>query len=352
MAHLKARGNIIWVKHYDKLSGTRIEYSTHIKTTRDGWIEAKKLLKQIESNNDIGLKYIEKDSKLSLDEGKFEYISLRRLKSSTIELYETSVRVIKECCGDKAISAYSKNDYKKLLLYFDKKKYSKNTQGIYTAHLHALFEYFKSSGYLKENVITIVKKDTKVPEKIDDSDLKVILHTLYSKGNKDQYYLIMFLLITGFRISSALALKWESIDFVNGFVVAPNVKKDREFFFPLTDDLKSLLTEMGVKKNGNVFNYSEDGLKFFNRVQQSLLTDKDGAKITKRYTMHQLRKTFITKLLEQGIPIHIVKSLADHSNVSTTMKYYAAVNVQKMKEVINESRIFGDILGDNKRLKE
>jgi integrase len=155
----------------------------------------------------------------------------------------------------------------------------------------------------------------------------------------------MFLLIAGFRISSALALKWESIDYVNGFIIAPNVKKDREFFFPLTDDFKLLLTKMGRKKEVNVFNYSEDGLMFFYRFQQALIAPKDGTKITKRYTMHQLRKTFITKLLEQGIPIHIVKSLADHSNVSTTMKYYAAVNVQKMNEVMNTSRVFGDILG-------
>jgi len=68
--------------------------------------------------------------------------------------------------------------------------------------------------------------------------LKIILSQLYAKEKKDQYYFIMFLLITGFRISSATALQWEDIDWNNGFIIAPNVKKDREFFFSIERHLK------------------------------------------------------------------------------------------------------------------
>lgn len=59
-------------------------------------------------------------------------------------------------------------------------------------------------------------------------------------------------------------------------------------------------------------------------LQRSLFQSNS---ISKVYTLHQLRKTFITKLLEHWIPIHTVKALADHSNISTTLSDYAAVNV-------------------------
>lgn len=147
----------------------------------------------------------------------------------------------------------------------------------------------------------------------------------------------------------ALSLKWEDIDWVNGFITASNVKKDREFFFPITDDLERLLNEIGVKKTGKVFNYTNSEIRFFRRLQDSLLKNKDGPLISKRYTLHQLRKTFITKLLEHGIPIHTVKALADHSNIQTTINYYAAVNVKKLKEELDSRGIFRDNFRDNLR---
>jgi len=73
-------------------------------------------------------------------------------------------------------------------------------------------------------------------------------------------------------------------------------------------------------------------LGIFLRLQRSFLNDKDGAKIKKAYKLLQLRKTFVTKLLEKGIPIHTVRALADHSSISTTLNYYASVNIRKMKE--------------------
>jgi hypothetical protein len=45
-----------------------------------------------------------------------------------------------------------------------------------------------------------------------------------------------------------------------------------------------------------------------------------------------------------------VKALADHTNVNTTLKYYAAVNMKKIGDEINTKGIYRDIFRDNKRL--
>lgn len=352
MAYLKKRGSVLWIKYYDAIEGKHKEFSTKIKATRDGYIEARKLLKEYEASSELREKFDAVNNDILFTKGFDEFIDSKRFKPKTIEIYERIKTILLECSGDKNVSSYNNADYRKLLNYFSKKNYSNNTQGIYTSHLHAMFDFFKEMNYTKENPIKVLKRKIKPPESIDDTDLRLILEHLRQKENKDQYHLIMFLLITGFRISTALELKWENIDFENGFIIAPNVKKDREFFFPITDDLKYLLNEIGIKKEGKIFNHSLNGLKFFSRLQKSLLKRKDGVNLSKVYTLHQLRKTFITKLLENGVPIHTVKALADHSNIQTTINYYASINIKKIKDDLNSRRIFGDNFGDNRRLHE
>lgn len=345
MAYLKLKGKKIHIKYYDKLSGKHKEFSTGINATKEGWAEAKRLLKQFKQQEDLNEKYTEMVPTQLFSKGVDEYLEIKRFKQKTIKLCNLVKRLLIEVCGDKSIKEYDQRDYRRLLNYFTKKNLSKNTQGIYTAHLHSIFEYFKEMHYLKENPIKVIKRQSKQPEAIDDADLQVILRHLYVKGKKEQYYLIMFLLITGFRISSALELRWENVDWENEFIIAPNVKKDRTFFFPITEDLKELLKQIGIKKEGRIFSYSQDGLKFYWRLQKQLLNNPQGPLIKKMYSMHQLRKTFITKLLEKGVPVHTVKALADHSNISTTINYYASVNVKKMKEELDRKGIFAGVFG-------
>lgn len=40
-----------------------------------------------------------------------------------------------------------------------------------------------------------------------------------------------------------------------------------------------------------------------------------------RFTPHDMRRTFITRLLEQGVDINIVRQLAGHRDISTTIRY-------------------------------
>lgn len=351
MAHLKQKGKYLYLKYYDRISGKHKEFSTKIEATKSGWAEARKLLREFESRYNLDESFVTVKRTTSngknITEGFKEFIANKTLKKKTITLYERTLELIIEGCGNKEISEYGNADYRKFLQIMKQKKFSNTTLGIYTAHANALFNFFVELGYLKENPIKTIPRKMKPPESIDDSDILMILRHLEAKEKKDQYNFILFLLITGFRISSAIELRWEDIDWNNEFILATNVKTDRKFFFPLTEDLKILLRNIGVKKEGKVFNYSKDGLKFFRRLQKRLLEQN---KISKYYKLHQLRKTFITKLLEQGIPVHVVKSLADHSNISTTINYYAAVNIKNVKRQLDSTGIFGGIFG-GKELK-
>lgn len=44
-------------------------------------------------------------------------------------------------------------------------------------------------------------------------------------------------------------------------------------------------------------------------------------------------------MLEVGVPLHDVKALAEHRNISTTLNYYTAVNINKMRQQLNKVKI-------------
>jgi len=346
MASIKQRGNILWIKFYDRLEGKYKEFSTKIRATKEGRVEAKKLLKRFESNYDMREMFESKEKRIGIREGLKEFLESKVLRAKTVWLYEYAVNHLIEACGEKNVNEYKSSDNHKLMMLFDKKNFSENTKGIVTTHLYALFNFFKANNYIKEIAFKKVARKVKLPECYDDGDLAVILDYLKNHDRK-KYYFILFLLFTGFRISTALEVDWKNIDFENGFIIAKNVKRDRDFFFPITDDVLWLLKEIGLQKEGKVFDYKIESLKSYGKLLKRM--EIKGV-ISKHYTLHQLRKTFITKLLENGLAIHKVRALADHKDISTTLKYYAAVNVKKMGNEMNGKGIFRDIYRDNKRL--
>lgn len=142
MAHLKTRGNIIWVKHYDILAGTYKEFSTKIRENKDGFTEARKILKQLEAKVELNENFTELIPSLKFTKGYVEYIESRKFKKRTKEISSRIKDIVLEIGEDKNISTYCNTDYKKLLNLFSKKNYKNNTQAIYTSHLHAMFEFF------------------------------------------------------------------------------------------------------------------------------------------------------------------------------------------------------------------
>lgn len=57
-----------------------------------------------------------------------------------------------------------------------------------------------------------------------------------------------------------------------------------------------------------------------------------------QWSPHMLRHSFVTHLLEGGTPVHVVRDLAGHRNVATTLNYYATVFSDDRKDAIESLR--------------
>ena len=59
------------------------------------------------------------------------------------------------------------------------------------------------------------------------------------------------------------------------------------------------------------------------------------------FTFHSLRHTACTRLLEQGVPVDVVKEIMRHSNVEITLEVYNHINQSRKFEAIKALESYG-----------
>ena len=142
--------------------------------------------------------------------------------------------------------------------------------------------------------------------------------------NAKSRLLVEFMYASGMRVSEAVALKVEDIDFTDGMctVRQGKGKKDR-----LTILSKGLLAEVRLyleqesQPNGFIFKNREGQPLTPRNVQKIVALAAKNAGIRKKVTPHKLRHSFATHLLEAGVSIRIIQELLGHSNLQTTQIY-------------------------------
>lgn len=202
------------------------------------------------------------------------------------------------------------------------------TQAIYCRHLSAIWNYAIQKDYVKKNIIKKITAPKKAVTVIPKKEMKTILD-YFQKENINQYYLVKFLLLTGMRISSALVQTWQDIDFIEEVMIVTNVKaKYRKYYFPLHKELKELLNEMGIKKSGRIFNNWNEYPKFWIKKISKIYLD---GLITKKYTLHDLRRTFTSWLINSGVDQSILMKLLDHTDIRVTDESYSKFEMSLLK---------------------
>ncbi len=145
------------------------------------------------------------------------------------------------------------------------------------------------------------KKIVVIPEK----EMIQILEGLKEK-NRKHYQVIFLLLATGFRVSELLNLDFKDIDLKNNIISVENTKCDRTDYFPIYPELREFLLNEFPNRIGKLFDYkSRHSLNFFKRYL------KDAG--FRHYSLHTLRKTFISRLVNSGLKIPDVMASARHT---------------------------------------
>lgn len=144
---------------------------------------------------------------------------------------------------------------------------------------------------------------------------------------RDYLQLVLF---TGLRKTEALTLKWENIDFKGRTLLVPHTKNKKPHTLPMSDFLFDLLMRrQSCRVNDYVFSacYGEGNLttptKAIYRVRE--LTGLD-------FTLHDLRRTFITIAESLDLSPYAVKRLVNHSMGNDVTAGYIVWDVERIRE--------------------
>ncbi|WP_398453263.1 tyrosine-type recombinase/integrase [Sphingobacterium thalpophilum] len=135
----------------------------------------------------------------------------------------------------------------------------------------------------------------------------------------------------GLRLSELLNLKIEDIRSSEKIIRINQSKGNKDRIVSLPDKLLDILRDYYlVYKPTNYLFEGEKGNGYSERsVQLVLKKSLANAKIKTEGTVHTLRHSYATHLIQSGIDARIVQELLGHENIKTTMIYTHITDIDK-----------------------
>ncbi|MCC7302334.1 MAG: site-specific integrase [Bacteroidia bacterium] len=192
------------------------------------------------------------------------------------------------------------------------------------------------------------RKEFRLPTVFSEDELRRII---LAAGNLKHRAMLCLAYSAGLRISEIINLKMEDIDRDRMVITIRQAKgrKDRQVM--LSSVLLALLEEYykQEKKKPEVYLFEGQYAGQYSRrsLEKVMMAAKKKAGVKKRGSIHALRHSFATHLLEGGTDLFAIKELLGHSSIKTTL-IYAHVSRQHLSKV--QSPLDKLVSGSTKKL--
>ena len=142
---------------------------------------------------------------------------------------------------------------------------------------------------------------------------ETMLNLILRLSDQELWDCVAIMLDTGLRCGELFKL--EGQDVRNNQITIWDTKNGKEHTVPLTQRASRIVSErLAQYGRGKLFPVSYDSLeKRFKKVAEQLSWDD--------VTLHVLRHTFASRLVQRGVPIQTVSKLLNHSTIQITMRY-------------------------------
>lgn len=253
---------------------------------------------------------------------------------SFLSLYEISMEVDK----------IETTDIRKYIVYLKKhKNYANETIRRKINSLKSYFNFLISQDYIIQSPmrgITAPKKETRIPKYFTEDQVKLIFNTAkQSEANfaLRNYILIKLIATTGIRRQEAIDLNFNNIDFGKNTIKVKG-KGRKERLIPMNSDFSEELwiyfqsrlplknQAVFITSTGNRLHSSQAHILFVEVLKKIGLNNKG-------LSLHSLRHSYATMLVNNGVDIAVIQELLGHQDINTTTIYAHATKEHLREEV-------------------
>ncbi|MFE3869601.1 tyrosine-type recombinase/integrase [Flavobacterium sp. LS2P90] len=176
------------------------------------------------------------------------------------------------------------------------------------------------------------KRSKVLPNVLSKGEIKLILN---AHSNIKHKSMLSMIYSCGLRRSELLNLKFSDIDSKRNIVLLKNAKGKKDRIAPLSPKILKMLRDyyIAYKPKNWLFEGQISGEQYSEQSLQNVLKQAlKKAKISKPVSLHWLRHSYATHLLESGTDLRYIQELLGHSSSKTT-EIYTHVSTKSIQQI-------------------
>jgi integrase len=263
-----------------------------------------------------------KKSICAFDDLVEEYILVRQLRPNSIRGLKGALKGF--CLDDEK----NRETYKKLLKSGQKSILTK------TRRISAFYRYLIIYKHIQISDPTEgarIKYHSVRDRIMTDAEAKILFNRLQNLHPEIQM-IIRLAFFTGARVSTILSM--DKHTYRDGNLYYYNAKTGAPYAYPVPlKDNETVKIVEKFQKNGGKFQLTQSAI--LNRIYQFFVKNfpqKNGQTLT----IHSLRHTLATRLIQAGVSPDIISRILDHRSVSTTLGVYARHSEEQISDALNK----------------
>jgi integrase/recombinase XerD len=258
-------------------------------------------------------------------------MKLRQYSEKTIKSYFSMIKLFMAFYKDRDLKKLTDEDIREYLLYLvDVKKVSQSYEN---QAINAIkFYYERVLGRpTQKYYLQRPKAEKRLPSVLSVEEVRSLLKHARNLKHRTALSLIYS---AGLRVGELINLKLTDIDSARGNILIRQGKGKKDRVSLLSANILELLREYYRKYRPKVWVFEGEtgGQYSITSVQTVFRRAKDAAGIAKPATVHTLRHSFATHLLERGTDLRYIQELLGHQSVKTT-EIYTHITNKGMKNI-------------------
>jgi integrase/recombinase XerD len=318
--------NIELIARIKTIEGSRWSQSLrvwHIPDTEENRLRFKLPLQSISTPSEEGILQIEKFK---------QWLLSKRYSPSTLKTYSEALKSFLIFYREKPIAEISNED---VIIYNNEYILRNNLSASYQNQIvNSIKLFFQTIRETKMMVDKIhrPKRSKLLPNVLSKEEIKLILN---AHNNIKHKMMLSLIYSCGLRCGELLALKPVHIDSKRNIVLLKNSKGQKDRIVPLSPFILEMLREYYkiYKPKTYLFEGQNIGKPYDARsLQLTLKQALQKTGITKPATLHWLRHSYATHLLESGTDLRYIQELLGHSSSKTT-EIYTHVSTKSIQQI-------------------